>query len=405
MSSPVPFSYHVPLSVVGMSFRTVSVSQRERAAPNVHVSEILSLCAARVNSRDSYEAVLLSTCNRCEYYTTSPEAGEEFVAIVNERLGATLSPDSFYRLSNRDAVRHLFRVASSLDSMVLGEPQILAQVKEAYELSIQSGFAKKIFHRLFQLAFNVAKKTRERTGIGEHGVSVSSIAIDLAHHIIGDLKSARLLIIGSGRMAELCALHARGHGATTIAVCNRTLERAIHLASLVSGEAYSLDSLDVLIQKSDIIIGSITIDRPLVEVKNIRSIAARRPLFFLDLGVPRNFPEALRTVDNVILYNIDDLQQISLKHRELRQDAAHDASVLIDYSVHQFEKWLDRVIREPWVLRSREWLDALCQDEVRKVLKQMPEYHKVASTLASRLSAKLSHYLILDPREDEEPLL
>ena len=350
--------YPQEIGVIGCSYRTLPIAGREELAQWRPAAEAWLQSAVR--GGEFSEAALVSTCNRFEVIVAGAGASEYAAHQLSQRVPDT----TLYRYQNRDAVRHLYRVAASLDSLVVGEAQILGQVKASYERARELGIVRKYLHHLFQGAFSTAKKVRTHTEVADHGVSISYVAVQLARQMFGPLSESRVAIIGSGEVAELVALHLGAAGCSEIIVSNRTISRAAELAARFGGRAVPLDELPRLVKDVDIIVGSITIDRPILEAKTIRDARRTRPLFLIDLGVPRNFSEAVRTVSGVYVAGVDDLASIADKNRALREEAALEAGVVIDYGVHQFERWLKRVEEEPTLLSLRDQVRIIVSTEL-----------------------------------------
>lgn len=385
--------------LVGVNHRTLSVADREMLTQLEQRSS--DLLPSIVSQCGLQEAALLSTCNRFEVIGVAPRQNEpagdvshRIIECLRSSLERPVETESFYRLMHTDAIRHVFRVSSSLDSMVLGEAQILGQVKGSYERAVKLGLAGKYLHHLFQYAFHLAKKVRAHTEVGSGGVSISYVAVRLAEQIFGSLSSRSVLIIGSGEMAELAALHLKSRGCGAITVANRTIERATELAARIGGSAISLGELDRHIDTVDVVIGSISIDRPFLDMGRATRMLGKRPQFFIDLGVPRNFPEALGSLDNVYLYNVDDLARISDENRGLREEAAKDAEIILEHGMFQFQRWLVKVSAEPAVRDFRSHVHEICREEVKHRLSpQLPESERqvIVEELAHRISQKISH--------------
>lgn len=393
MSVSVCREEHVPVfNLVGVNHKTLPLEQREIFARMNSDSTALLRSVASHCALD--EVAVLSTCNRFEIITAGCESEKNILNFIESRIKKPLELDHFYRLRNEDTLRHFFRVASSLDSMVVGEAQILGQVKDAYRKSAASGYAGKYLHHLFQFAFRLAKKIRTSTGVSEKGISLSYIAVKLAQQIFGDLSGRTVLVIGSGQMGELAAVHLKSYGCDNIIVANRTLERASELAKRLGGSAVSFTEVERYVLQSDVVIGSVSVEQPILKTSSLRERRSNKPVFLIDLGVPRNFPTALGEIDNVYLYDIDDLGKISDENRELREEAARDAEVIIEYGVHQFEKWLRKIAVEPAVVDMRTRVAAVCQSELQKGLENIiesDELSRVLPDLSYRISQKVSH--------------
>jgi glutamyl-tRNA reductase len=378
--------------VVGVNHKTLPVEQRENLARLAEKSgSLLSEVAKKFGLT---ECALLSTCNRFEIVTTGDDKDTPLRDFISIASSEEISPSSIYSYHGRDAVSHLFKVASSLDSLAIGEAQILGQVKDAYRASASAGLSGKYLHSLFQFAFRLAKKVRSDTKIAEHGVSVAYVAVKLALQIFGELSNNPVLVIGSGKMAELTVLHLKAHGCNDIIIANRTLERAADLAERVGGSAISLFEVPRALDKADLVVGSIQTDSTIIEVKDVKERRRRSPLFLIDLGVPRNFTTALDELDDVYLYNIDDLASIAEENKGLREEASRDAEVIIEYGIYQFEKWLKKLALEPELLSLRGKIRAICAEELQEALRgHLPKstFEQVLQSLTHGISQKVSH--------------
>jgi glutamyl-tRNA reductase len=376
-----------------VSFRTLDVAGRELLAQKA--AQPAALGALLVHDGVAHEAAVISTCNRFEVVSAGGDAD-----IIKEALrgyfGAALFIDSVvYQHCDEAAVQHVYRVAASLDSMVLGEAQILGQVKQAYRDAVAAKSVGPQLHHLFQSAFHVAKRVRSNTDVSQHGVSVSYVAVRLAQQIFSDLSDTAVLVVGSGEMAELAALHLRAQGCGKIVVANRTLERAAELAARFGGSAISLSDIARVIDEVDIVIGSIAIDRPIIGQQLIAARKRERALFLIDLGVPRNFAAELDEIDEVYLYNIDDLAVIAQENKALREVAAKEAELVIDYGLLQFERWRTRLLAKPELIDIRAKVQAICLAELTEALSAASEESKeeFARQTAYAISQKVAHEL------------
>jgi glutamyl-tRNA reductase len=403
LKSPEPFEPN--LLVTGLSFRTVGVEWREKLAQRAAQPE--KIADALVRQGLAREAAVVSTCNRFEIVSAGGDGGgikAFFQALVDLPVS---NNELLYQLSDVAAVRHVYRVSSSLDSMVVGEAQILGQVKKAYQQAVSQGCVGFHLHHLFQSAFQVAKKVRSHTDIASHGVSLSYVAVRLAQQIFADLSETSVVIVGSGEMAELAALHLCSHGCRKIIVANRTVERAAQLAERFGGFAVSLGDLDRVLDTADIVIGSLSIDRPILTRATVDSRRSDRPLFLIDLGVPRNFSGDLATVDNVYLYNIDDLGAVAAENKVLRETAAREAEVVIEYGLIQFERWRRKLIVQPEIVDLRRSIERICQSEVRAGLGAQVELlsTEAIQRISYAISQKVGHELteLLERQKGIEP--
>ncbi|CAN5474882.1 glutamyl-tRNA reductase [soil metagenome] len=328
------------LFCVGISHHTANVETRERyGAPQGG-----SASASAVGCR---ETLLLSTCNRVELYAVSdlPVATDEIARSLLRHAAAAEegSEDQFYRYDDEECVQHLFRVASGLDSMVIGETEILGQAKKAYEAARLSGSAGPYLHRLFQRAFRVAKQVRTRTEISRGTVSVGSVAVDLAVKIFGDLSGRRVLLLGAGEASERTARSLTSRGVTDLRVSNRSAERAEALAALVGGSAAPFHEWQNQCREIDILISSTASEEPLVTPGLLAPILKERldrPLFIIDIAVPRDVSPEVNEMDGVYLYDIDSLQSIAEQSLALRRQQIAAGDEIIGQHAADFGGWL-----------------------------------------------------------------
>lgn len=373
------------LLIVGINHRTAAVEVRERLAFRddelVSVLERLKLVAPSAS-----EAALISTCNRVEMIAVANEpeaAANELIGFLAAERGVEphLFADAVYRFEGREAARHLFRVGTSLDSMVIGEPQILGQLKDAYMRAAAAGTVGIVLHRAFHRAFSAAKKVRERTLIGHGAVSVSSAAINLARQIFDSFEKKTVLLMGAGEMAETTARQLVRLGIESLLITNRTFDRAVTLARTLGGTAVPMDSYRPYLRIADVVIGSLTTNRPLLGRDDIEAALRERkyrPMFLIDLGVPRNFHEGLNQLDNVYLYNIDDLAAVTDNTRDGREREAQKAESIVELELESFWRWLSGLelvpaikdiranierLREAELQRHRAWLSGLPADQ------------------------------------------
>lgn len=331
--------------VVGLNHRAAPVELRERLAfPAAGVPAALARLQAHADLR---EAAILSTCNRVEIYGAVPEVGgalqrlEGFLSAHGRVPAGTLG-GLLYGFEQPQSVRHLFSVASGLDSMVLGEAEILHQVKAAYEQARVCGTAGKLFHALFQRALNAAKAVRARTPIGRGGTSVGSVSVELASKIFGDLARTRVALVGAGKIGELTLARLLARGVRAVRVLNRTAERAERLAEAYGAAAGGLEDLPEELLRADVLITSVGSCAALVgreEVARAMPRRGQRPLCIVDLGVPRNVDPAIGGLDNVYLFNIDDLQGLIGRSHEGRHAALAQARQIVEEKADGFQQW------------------------------------------------------------------
>jgi glutamyl-tRNA reductase len=388
------------------------VDRRERAAlAPADVPAALADLTARPGIQ---EALILSTCNRVEIVSRVDEAGpgigvlESFLAEVSGLPQSELS-ESLYRHEGSLAVQHAFRVASSLDSMILGEPQILGQVKSAYSTAVEAGSSGPILNNLFQAAFRVAKRVRTETSIGEYSVSASSAAVELARKILGSLGSRTILIVGAGKMGEGTVRHLADAGAGSIYVTNRSAEAAAELASRFRGTAVPFDQLRYWLAHADIIIVStaapnVIIDRGMVA--SAMQIRRNRPIVFIDMSVPRNVDPTVSDIDNAFCYDIDDLGAVVEANLGERRGAAAVAEKLVHHEANAFWARMKSMDVAPIVVEVRRRIEEVCHSELDRYLKRNgprdPKEVKELEIMVSRIAGKMSHPLVTQIKSAHE---
>jgi len=385
----------VSLFALGLNHHTAPLAVRERVVFHV---ERLRDALTELKGAFSPEAAILSTCNRTELYL----AGEERPDLVQWLAGyhrvdpAELQP-YLYTLPREQAVRHAFRVASGLDSMVLGEPQILGQMKEAARAAESAGTLGSILHRLFQRSFAVAKEVRSTTSIGAASVSMAAAAVKLAARIFPSLKDQSVLFIGAGEMIELAATHFAAQAPARIAVANRTLERAQRLSGRFNAEAMELRSLAEHLHEFDIVVSCTASSLPILGkglVERALRARRRRPMFMVDLAVPRDIEPEAGELDDVFLYTVDDLAGIVSANLDSRRSALEQAEAIIDSQVGQFMQWMQRREGVPLIRALREEADAARRLELERALKALgrgEDPAKVVEALSQTLTNKLMH--------------
>ena len=352
------------LQLVGCSHHGSAVALRERLAFNpTQLDDVLWQLRQRFPQT---EIVVLSTCNRVEVYTAAEEptlvpTHQDVSTFLAEFHGLDLGAvfDELFERTGEDMVRHLFTVAASLDSMVVGEPQILAQVKHAYQLAQRHQSAGPLTHEVFQAALRVAKRVATETSITQHRVSIASAAIDLAHEIFDRFEDKEILVIGAGEMADDTLRYLRDAGARRIRIINRTQKRAAELAQTWHGQAESWDKLDSLLVTADLIVSTTSATKPIVPLLRYRRIEQQRyqrPLFILDLGVPRNFEPAIGECLGVYLYSLDDLGAACRRNREARDQELPAALAIIEQETQRFMSNLSHRVTRPIIQRlKRDW--------------------------------------------------
>jgi len=383
------------LYALGLNHQTAPLAVRERVVFHV---ERLSEALGELKQKLAREAAILSTCNRTELYV----AGEEPAAIAQWLARYhRFEPDGLrpylYTLPHEQAVRHMFRVASGLDSMVLGEPQILGQMKEAARTAESAGTLGTLLHKLFQRSFAVAKEVRSTTQIGAASVSMAAAAVKLAARIFPSLKDQSVLFIGAGEMIELCATHFAAQAPARITVANRTLERAEKLAHRFNGGALELKALPEHLHEFDIVVSSTASSLPILGkglVERALRARRRRPIFMVDLAVPRDIEPEAGDLDDVFLYAVDDLAQIVSANVDARRSAVAQAEVIIESQVSQFMHWMQSRESVPLIRTLRTRADELRREELdraHRMLARGDDPAKVLEALSQGLVNKLMH--------------
>jgi len=397
----------MPVVTLGLNHESAPLAVREQVVLSAETLDgALSALAERPGVR---EAAVLSTCNRTEIYAVlAPEATP---AILHRWLAQQqdLDPDwldpYLYTLEGRDAVVHLLRVAAGLDSLVLGEPQILGQAKLAYHSAAGAGLLGQILDRLFQHAFSLAKRVRTETAIGAHPVSVAFAAVTLARQIFDRLDRRRALLIGAGEMIELTARHFREQGMGELVIANRSRERAESLASTCGGSALGLDELEAFLPRADIIISCTASPEPVLHYDQVRaSLRQRRhePVFMVDLAVPRDIETRIDQLEDVYLYTVDDLRDVIDRNQRNRAAAATEAEALVQEQADRFMDWvrtLDAVSAIRRFRRHGERQREYALEQARREISAGQPPEQVLEALAHRLTRKLLHLPTLGLRE------
>ena len=393
------------LLAVGLNHNTAPVSLREQLAfaPEQLGQAVVAARSwfERIDHRGADEAAILSTCNRTELYAASTvpdslDAGAHFLADFHKLNYSELRPH-LYMLPQHDAVRHTFRVASGLDSMVLGETQILGQIKDAIRTADEAGGLGTYLHQLFQRSFSVAKEVRSTTEIGAHSVSMAAAAVRLSQRIFDKIAEQNVLFIGAGEMIELCATHFAAQNPKSITIANRTLERGELLAHRYGGRAIRLADLQDKLHQYDIVISCTASSLPLIGLGMVeRAIKARRhkPMFMVDLAVPRDIEPEVARLNDAFLYTVDDLGKVVQTGLEHRQAAVAQAEAIIETRVQSFMHWIDDRAVVPVIQSLQENSEALRLlelDRARKMLARGEDIDTVLEALSKGLTAKFMH--------------
>ena len=384
---------------IGMNHETAPVELRECLAAEPDNTAKALACMRDLECVG--EGLFLSTCNRIEALFTTEAAGEAKKSVISLMSGLGNMPEekfssSLYTFEDRDAVKHIFRVASSLDSMVVGEPQILGQIKEAYGQATIQKTSGVILNRLMHRAFHVAKRVRTETEICEAAVSISYAAVELAKKIFHVLDGKKVLLIGAGEMAELAARHLMTHGVSKMAVANRTFERAVQVAELFNASPVSFDEIGVQLLEVDIVVTSTSAPEYVIThelVKKSLRKRRNRPLFFIDIAVPRDVDPAVNDLENVYVYDIDDLKGVIEINMAQRQQEAIKAERIVQEEVVKFEKWLKTLEVVPTIISLREKVEDIIHVEFKKSSSALggltPSQNKAIRSLTRSIAEKV----------------
>lgn len=398
------------ITLVGLNHRTASVDIRERFA-------LANFCSPEnwaVPCRDGLrESLILSTCNRVELLAVGGGDATKrllglWAASCNSQVSDLDGHTYFYR--NLEAVKHIFEVASSLDSMVLGEPQILGQLKAAYRNAVKAKCAGSILNRLMHKSFSVAKRVRNETAVAASAVSISYAAVELAKRIFDSIPSHKAMLVGAGEMAELAAMHLTQAGIDEIYVLNRTLSHGEELAKRFNGHCLPFEELASSLADVDIVISSTGSPETVIHVKDIKTALKKRknrPMFFIDIAVPRDIDPEVNTLDNVYLYDIDDLKEVVEENRSSRKEEAVKAHVIVDDEVRDFAHWLENIKVQPEILQLIGRGEAAANAELAKTLKKLgpisPEHKKALEIMAHAIVRKLNHAPLMYLKDDSSP--
>ncbi|MCA1817525.1 MAG: glutamyl-tRNA reductase [Acidobacteria bacterium] len=402
------------LVLVGVNHKTAPVELRERLAFTDEACA--DALRALVDGERVSEGLIVSTCNRVEILaTTNGVDGFAGASHITEFLSKTRDiPQEFfydhlYTHVEEEAVRHMFRVASSLDSMVVGEPQVLGQVRHSYSLAVNAGTAGRVIHKLVHHALRVAKRVRTETGIASSAVSISYTAVELGKKIFGTLRGATVMLVGAGEMAELAAQHLAAAGAARVLVTNRTYETAQRLAATFNGEAVEFSDFPARLAEADVVICSTAATGFLVTPEMARSaLAARRnrPAFFIDISVPRNVDPKVAEINNLFVFDIDDLESVIASNIREREKEAERAELIVESEVMQFQQALRQLDLGPTVAAVRERLHEIAREEFRRQRNRLgaltPEQEKAVESLLASTVNKIAHPVITRLRRSHE---
>ncbi len=386
------------VTLIGVNHKTAPLEVRERLA----ISEDKLPEAVRLLARypGVEEGMILSTCNRVEVLTRCSNGSTDMRGFLRSyfQLDPADLEKYLYEYREQEAIRHLFRVTASLDSMVVGEPQILGQVKEAYAVARAVGAVNSQLDALVGRAFAVAKKIRSETAVASSAVSVASVAVELAKKIFGSLGGKHVYLVGAGKMSELAARHLLAHGAATIFVANRTHERALQLAAKFQGQAIRFEQLYDTADRADIVITSTGAPHALFRREHGEIFLARRrnrPMFFIDIAVPRDVDPELNKLDGIFVYDIDDLQQVVASHVADRRREAQRAEEIVNLEVERFAQRLQTLDVVPTIVSLQEHFETIRQAEIDRVRGRLgaltPEQELAIETLSRGIINKIMH--------------
>ena len=403
------------LIILGLNHKTAPIEIRERLA--FQESE-MEKALSQIHSLPSFkENMILSTCNRVEIYAISREPEKAIRELKNflsryHELPLKEFEKSLYLLIGEEAVRHIFQVASSLDSMVVGEPQILGQIKSAYAMATESRTSGIILHRLLHRAFHVAKRVRTETRIGDSAVSVSSVAVELAERIFGSLEQRVVLLIGAGEMCELAARHLVAGGVEKILVTNRTYDRAVTLAQEIKGETIRFEEMALGLKRADIVISATDSSQHLIRHDQIVKVMKERkqkPIFFIDIADPRDVEPSVGDIENVYLYNIDDLQKVANENMKDREKEARKAEVIVQEEVSKFVHWYQSLEITPTIIALKKKFEEIRKRELEKMFSFHPHLSEKERQSLEALTSAIVNKILHDPltrlkQKDEEAM-
>ena len=385
--------------LLGVNHNTAPVEVRERLA--IPESRLPEACKKLTEHPGIEEGMILSTCNRVEILAnTKNGAGADLRAFLQSyfQLDGTELNKHLYEYSEREAVRHVFRVAASLDSMVVGEPQILGQVKEAYATARAVGAVRAQLDQLVTRAFAVAKRVRTETAVGSSSVSIASVAVELAKKIFGNLQGKHVYLVGAGKMSELAARHLMAHGCASIFVANRTYDRAVSLAYKFQGQAIHFEDLHNTCDRADIVITSTGAPHAIFRREHGELFLSRRrnrPMFFIDIAVPRDVDPAMNKLDGIFVYDIDDLQQAVASHVADRRKEAERAEAIVTTEVERFHARIQTLDVVPTIVSLQDHLETIRQAEIDRVRGRLgplsPDQEMAVEALTRGIVNKIMH--------------
>ncbi|WP_133129998.1 glutamyl-tRNA reductase [Legionella yabuuchiae] len=391
----------------GLNHKTAPLEVREKIA--LPVEKQASMLNRLVELPEVYEAAILSTCNRTEIYchTQDPDAIVPWIAQEQQLCPSSIQP-YFYLHPGHSGIRHTLRVASGLDSMMLGEPQILGQLKQAYQSACEAGTVKQNLRQVFEYVFSASKRIRNNSGIGNNPVSIAFAAVQLISQLFSDFKPLNVFIIGSGEMSSLVAKYLHKHGVNQFMVASRSYEKAQTLAAPLGGSALAISDIPEHLAKADIVISATACPLPFITKSLVNQAMAERnhaPMFFLDLAVPRDIESDVAELDNVHLYNIDDLKLMADKGMNERRHAAHHAEQLVNYELENYIRWHRSLKANEIICDYRSHMQSIAQNELLRAKQKLAAGHSQVSVLTeftARLVNKLAHHPTIGLRQAAE---
>jgi glutamyl-tRNA reductase len=385
--------------LIGVNHNTAPVEVRERLA--IPESRLPEACKKLTEHPGIDEGMILSTCNRVEILANAKNGvGADLRTFLQNyfHIDSGELNKHLYEYNEREAVRHLFRVAASLDSMVVGEPQILGQVKEAYATARAVGAVRAQLDQLVTRAFAVAKRVRTETAVGSSSVSIASVAVELAKKIFGNLHGKHVYLVGAGKMSELAARHLMAHGCASIFVANRTYDRAVSLAYKFKGHAIHFEDLHNTCDRADIVITSTGAPHAIFRREHGEAFLARRknrPMFFIDIAVPRDVDPAMNKLDGIFVYDIDDLQQAVASHVADRRKEAERAEAIVASEVERFQARIQTLDVVPTIVSLQDHLETIRQAEIDRVRGRLgalsPDQEMAVEALTRGIVNKIMH--------------
>lgn len=388
--------------LIGVNHKTAPVSLREKLS--FSEEETLTALETLRQHPGIKEILIFSTCNRTEILYVAAQSGtvDDLIAFVSgfKKVPPSEFVPALYIHRKDDAVRHLFRVASSLDSMMVGEPQILGQIKQAYRTAVKAGTSRVLLNRMMHKSFSVAKKVRKETGIGDNAVSISYAAIELAHKIFSDLSTKTVMLLGAGEMAELAVEHLISHNVGQIRVSNRTFENAVSLAQRFKGRALGFEERIDALSEVDIIISSTGATDYVITADQVRKAMKERKyrtLFFIDIAVPRDIDPKINELSNVYVYDIDDLKTVVASNIQQREQETVKAERFVSEAVIRFRHWLDSLSTVPTIKALNDKMTAIVEMECNKTLAHLPHLPEPDRDAIRRMTRAIAAKAIHDP--------